>query len=111
MTRGPVLMSPANPEGWKLEDLLERLRTEIREKSAKIASDPREVARLVYRNNQRILELLLEAERLQRESYAALDALAPNQGPLGIPRIGVGSVALETGFAQDRDLGDERESA
>jgi len=86
-----VLMGPGNPSGWKLEDLLATLQREVREKSAKIADDARPVARAVLRNNQQIIGLLAQAEALQRSSYDMLDALAPNQGPLGTPRIGAGS--------------------
>lgn len=88
-----VLMGPQNPTGWKLEDLLPQIAGEVEAKTLKIASDPRPVARLVAENNDLIVKHLEEAEKLQRASYAALDAMAPNQGPLGKPRIGVGSGA------------------
>jgi len=88
-----VLMSPQNPEGWKLEDLFSQLQAEIEIKSEKITNDASPVARLVLRNNQQIIGLLAQAEALQRSSYDALDAMAPNEGPLGRPRIGVGSEA------------------
>ncbi len=86
-----VLMSPENPDGWKLEDLFSQLQAEIVIKSAKIVDDARPVARLVLRNNQQIIGLLAQAEALQRGSYDALDAMAPDEGPLGKPRIGTGS--------------------
>lgn len=91
MKTGPVLMSPENPEGWKLEELLERLRREIVTKCEKIHNDKRPVARAVLRNNEQIIGLLFQAEALQRDSYDKLDAMAPNEGPLGKPRIGAGS--------------------
>ena len=42
-------------------------------------------------NNGRIVALLNEAARLQRDSYRVLATIGPNEGPLGKPRIGVGS--------------------
>lgn len=89
--RTPVLMSPQNPTGWKLEDLLEALRREVKAKCAKIADDSRPVARAVLRNNEQILGLLRQAEALQRDSYDRLNTMAPDEGPLGTPRIGTGS--------------------
>lgn len=86
-----VLMAPTNPTGWKLEELLDHLVTELHGKCNKIASDTRPVARQVLRNNQQIIGLPLQAEALQRASYDALNAMAPDQGPLGKPRIGAGS--------------------
>jgi hypothetical protein len=84
-------MGPQNPDGWKLEDLLAVLRAEIQDKSLKIVADGRPVARAVLRNNQQIAGLLMQAEAIQRDSYDRLDAMGPNEGPLGRPRIGGGS--------------------
>jgi hypothetical protein len=86
-----VLMSPTNPNGWKLETLLVHLRLEVLHKSNKIENDPRIEAQTVLNNNRQIMGLLQQAEGLQRQSYAILDRMAPNEGPLGTPRIGVGS--------------------
>jgi len=91
MASVPILMSPQNPDGWKLEELLHAVRHEVHDKADKIAGDPRSVARHVLRNNQQIMGLLQQAEALQRDSYDVLNAMAPDQGPLGTPRIGVGS--------------------
>lgn len=102
--RGSVLMSPQNPTGWKLEDLLEAIREEVKGKCSKIEGDARPVARAVLRNNQQILGLLRQAEALQRDSYDRLSTMAPNQGPLGTPRIGVGSADMPAERAHD-DLG------
>jgi hypothetical protein len=60
-------------------------------KSNKIENDPRIEAQTVLNNNRQIMGLLQQAEGLQRQSYAILDRMAPNEGPLGKPRIGVGS--------------------
>lgn len=86
-----LLMSPTNPNGWKLEDLLATIIAEVGHKSFKIKDDTRPVARQVLRNNQQIIGLLHQAEALQRDSYDKLDAMSKNEGPLGTPRIGEGS--------------------
>lgn len=87
----PVLMSPQNPEGWKLEELFDRLIVEIQEKCAKIQDDKRMEARTVLRNNWAIIALLEEGARRQRHSMETLALIGPSQGPTGVPRIGVGS--------------------
>ena len=88
----PLLMSKANPEGWKLEELLDKAALEIETlKTPLIRDDPRPAARTVVHNNGRIVALLNEAARLQRDSYRVLATIGPNEGPLGKPRIGVGS--------------------
>ena len=86
-----VLMSPQNPTGWKLEELLAAIRDDIEVKCSKIAWDTSPTAGRVLANNRFIMSVLGEAERAQRDSIAALAALAPDQGPTGTPRIGVGS--------------------
>ena len=91
----PVLMSRDNPTGWKLEALLPQLHQEIADKSARIAGDRSATAILVRANNIRILDLLLAAEDLQRDTLARLDALRPDLGPGGTPRIGAGANAPE----------------
>ncbi len=91
----PVLMSKDNPEGWKLELLLPQLCQELADKNARLAGDASATAILVRANNVRILDLLLEAERLQRDTQGRLAALAPDQGPGGQPRIGAGAHGAE----------------
>lgn len=86
-----ILMSSTNPEGMKLEELLLQLQSEVRVKCGKIEGDARPQARHVLRNNQQIIGLLMQAEALQRDSYDVLNAISPNQGPTGTPRIGEGS--------------------
>ena len=88
----PVLMSKANPSGWKLEELLVQLAHEIETlKTPLIAADPRPVAQMVVEHNNQIVVLLRKAAEIQAASYASLASIGPNQGPLGKPRIGVGS--------------------
>jgi hypothetical protein len=87
----PVLMSPDNPNGWKLEDLLLQLTVEITGKNLKIENDHRSEAIVVHNNNNRIIEMLRDCYRLQTNSMETLAKIGPNQGPLGKPRIGEGS--------------------
>ncbi|MDH2313114.1 hypothetical protein [Methylobacterium brachiatum] len=91
----PVLMSKDNPTGWKLEELLPQLHQEIADKNARIADDRSATAILVRANNIRILDLILSAEELQRDTLARLAALRPDPGPGGPPRIGAGANAPE----------------
>jgi hypothetical protein len=85
----PVLMSADNHHGWKLEELAAQLREEIYVKSGKIQDDTRHQAQHVLRNNQRIIDMLLAIESLQRDSFAVMATLGKDQGPTGNPRIGV----------------------
>ena len=93
MDEQPILMGSDNPNGWKLEELLMQLQFEIAIKSDKLEGDHRLQAKTVTNNNTMIIALLTQAEAIQRQSYAILDDMAPNEGPLGKPRIGNGSDA------------------
>lgn len=84
----PILMSRENPTGWKLETLTEKLREEINRKSLNIASDPSFAAQTVTNNNFQIIGLLMQIEALQRQSFAVMAQVGPDQGPTGKPRIG-----------------------
>jgi len=86
-----ILMGKDNPDGMKLEDLLSKLQLEVGNKCALIENDPRLEAKTVVNNNHQIIGLLAQAEAIQKQSYAILDNMAPNEGPLGTPRIGEGS--------------------
>lgn len=88
-----VLMSHTNPTGWKLEDLLKRMRDELEVKNARVVLDDSTTAQAVAQANQLIMACLFEAEGYQRRLQAVLNALAPDQGPLGRPRVGLGSKA------------------
>lgn len=83
-----VLMGSENPEGWKLEELLAKLRQELVHKTNKIINDNTPQAKMIVENNLKIIEHLGAAEALQRASYGILDAMGPNEGPKGKPRIG-----------------------
>ena len=83
-----VLMGRNNPNGWKLEELLNKLAIEVKTKCGYIEADSSIEARTVLRNNQQIIGLLQQAEALQRMSYDVLDNKAPNEGVNGKYRIG-----------------------
>ena len=83
-----ILMSRDNPDGHKLEDLLETVIGEIEVKAERIASDKGTVALRLQVNARAMVALLREAAAIQRDSLAALDTIGPDQGPRGVPRIG-----------------------
>jgi hypothetical protein len=84
----PVLMGSDNHDGWKLEELLAQVKLEVSQKINKIINDQSSQAQLVVKNNLAIIEHLGAAEALQRASYEVLNAMGPNEGPKGNPRIG-----------------------
>jgi hypothetical protein len=88
MTR--FLQSDENPNGYKLEEILAVLRSDVLLRSLKIAGDDRPEALRVMANNVKILQLLTEACELARNSTQTLDrAFGPStveEG--GSPRIG-----------------------
>lgn len=86
-----ILMSRENPEGFKLEELAEKLRHEGQAKTLNIAGDPRIEAQTVVNNNAQIIGLLFQIEALQRQSFAVMAQIRPDEGPTGKPRVGEGS--------------------
>lgn len=86
-----ILMGADNPDGAKLEDLLRQLIEEIDAKTEKIVGDDRYEARLVRANNGKITKFLYVCLSAQIMNMEILNDLAPNEGPLGKPRIGPGS--------------------
>ncbi|MCJ2051705.1 hypothetical protein [Methylobacterium sp. J-070] len=91
----PVLMSAANPTGWKLEELLAQIAQDLRAKNDRLEGDTSSAARAVRVNNLGIIDCLALAEVRQRDSLRRLDALRPDPGPAGPPRIGAGVPASE----------------
>lgn len=81
-----ILMGRDNPEGWKLEDLLNHLQFEVKRKSDLIRHSDHPQRDMILRHNSIICTKLKEAELFQRETYRQLDAVAPNEGPLK-PRL------------------------
>lgn len=88
--RDTVLMSRANPDGYKLEDLAVKLREEVHHKTINIDVDIDKsfTAQNIISNNGQIVGLLFQIESIQRQSLNLLNQIAPDQGPTGKPRIG-----------------------
>jgi len=89
MNTKPVLMSVNNPDGWKLEDLLEQMYLELGEKTKRLDGDMSTPACKVASNNYTMMRKLKECVALQLKNIESLNKIAPDTGPLGIPRIGV----------------------
>jgi phosphoglycerate-specific signal transduction histidine kinase len=88
MTR--FLASDSNPEGFRMEDILTALRTDLIKRCERIAEDHRPEAHHVLENNIRILGLLTEAIQLAEESTRHLQkSFGPSKvSEGGAPRIG-----------------------
>lgn len=88
MTR--FLKSDDNPEGYKLEDILQALRADVVRRCDKISGDVRPEALHVLSNNVKVLGLLTEAIDLALDSTRTLDrAFGPSLSSSGgAPRIG-----------------------
>ena len=81
------LVSDENPDGYKLEDILLALRTEVINRCTKITGDNRPEARQVLDNNVEILALISDAIRLAENSSEVLNkSFGPSDGKS--PRIG-----------------------
>jgi hypothetical protein len=89
MTR--FLKSDENPNGYKLEDILDVIRADVLKRSVKIAHDERPEALHVMANNMKILQHITEAAELARDSTRTLDrSFGPSSAAEGgPPRIGV----------------------
>lgn len=88
MTR--YLVSDENPDGYKLEDILHAIRTDVIVRCTKIMDDQKDEARHVLNNNMKILNLLSQAIEHAEDSTKVL---AKSFGPSrtsqgGPPRIG-----------------------
>lgn len=83
-----LLMSKENPNGWKLEELLGKIRRELIEKNKLIQDDECQVSKIIQSNNKEIINSLADCIIMQNHSMEALDTLGENKGPLGEPRVG-----------------------
>lgn len=83
-----LLLSSENPEGWKLEDIIDEIQNDIVRRSARIVDDGRPEARAVLTNSIEIMKLLTVCSEKAHDSTRVLSALGPSQGPQGVPRIG-----------------------
>lgn len=81
-----ILMTRDNPEGLKLEEVLQTLVEEIAQKSDYIRSSKHVLRDEILASNSRITSRLLEALNDQVAIYRKLDAISPNRGPLN-PRL------------------------
>ncbi len=80
------LVSDENEKGFRLEDILISIRTDILKRCLKITGDTRPEALHVLNNNMKILNLISEAVILADDSTKVLDRAF---GPSGDkPRIG-----------------------
>lgn len=85
---GAFLISEANPQGYKLEDILMAIRKEILGRCAKIVDDHGPEAKRILDNKVKILSLLGDSIALAEDSTTTLDRSfgRPNRGDP--PRIG-----------------------
>ena len=89
--RPPLLMSRDNPDGWTLEDLLEQVEREIQAKTDRLEGETHRLALFLRGNNRRIIENLRLARQMQVMAMEELSDIGPDEGPRGVPRLGVGS--------------------
>ena len=82
-----ALVGPNNPDGWKLEELLDEIQNDILRRSAKIVDDARPEARAVLHNNIEIMQLLTQCSEKAHDSTRILNSLGPSGGR-GSRRIG-----------------------
>jgi len=82
------LVSEANPDGSRLEDILRVVSDDILERCTKISGDHRPEAHHVLRNNIKILGLLSKSIELAEDSTQVLDKAFGPGGKGGPPRIG-----------------------
>jgi hypothetical protein len=81
------LVTDENPDGFKLEDILNIIRKDIITRAGLIMDDDRPEAQHVLANNVEILGLLTEAIELAKDSTMTLEkAFGPASGDK--PRIG-----------------------
>ncbi len=85
MTR--FLVTDDNPDGYKLEDILSKIRNEIIQRATKIMDDPRPEAVHVINNNIKILNHIAESIALAEDSTQVLNKAFGHHNP-DVPRIG-----------------------
>ncbi|NQV80770.1 MAG: histidine kinase [Alphaproteobacteria bacterium] len=81
------LATEEKPTGYKLEDILALIRSDLIKRATKIVDDARPEARHVLDNNIRILSLLTEAIELAADSTKTLER-SFGASTDGQPRIG-----------------------
>lgn len=84
------LVTPENPTGWRLEDILSEIQKDIIRRCSKILEDPSPLAAPVRYNNVRIMGMLTECIKLAEDSSRLLNTIGPSQAANGgPPRIGL----------------------
>jgi hypothetical protein len=81
------LVTPENPTGWKLEDILAEIQNDIIRRSHKMIDDHRPEARAVLKNNFVILTHLSEAIAHAQDSTRIIKSFGPPAAD-GQPRLG-----------------------
>lgn len=82
------LVTDENPDGWRLEDILTVIQTDIMRRTQKITGDNRPEARAVLKNNIEILRCLSQSIEFAEDSTRILNkSFGPHVE--GQPRIGV----------------------
>jgi hypothetical protein len=83
------LKTDENPDGFKLEDILDLIRQDILKRTQKIVADNRREARHVLKNNIEILRLITGAIELAEDSTTVLvksfGPPDPDQPRIGVP--------------------------
>ncbi len=81
------LVSEATPDGYKLEDILLTIRSDIVKRCEKVVDDHRPEALHVMANNMKILDMITQCIELAMDSTTVLNrAFGPSTK--GAPRIG-----------------------
>lgn len=75
-----VLMAVDNPDGYKLEDILQDIIDDLNLKTKRIEQETGDVSAIVRTNNNSIVCLLKDAIVLQNRTMDALDELGENKG-------------------------------
>ena len=70
-----LLASPANPDGWSLEDVIEVLRGDMMRRSAHMVDDTRPEIRGLVANNVAIMEQLTQCLHKAQDSTRILTKL------------------------------------
>lgn len=81
-------MSKENPEGAKLEEILEQLAVELEAKNKNLEDDFQPCSIHVSNNNLSIISHLRKCVAIQNDSMAKLLEVGEDTGPLGKSRIG-----------------------
>lgn len=83
-----LLMSANNPNGWKLEEILQQIAGELEVKNEILKQAKRTKASLrISRNNESIIAELKQCVKCQLSTLEILDDIGPDQGPYGVKRI------------------------